>query len=235
MHEKEDATEWCVRVLKRPPIDLQSISDADLEDELEDRLEALLLLYQCGGWKDLAIKLALKYERALKIITPVDRKPRQGGREPGNETLSYLWALNQERKKCKTDAEAAKLVHKKLKGRTHAPSLRRLQNILSEAKSGRYRSYPRWMRRLPFENRIDAAIAKAVEESQPSGAPCQSRAGRREGPENGLGSPYKEGERQGAELQAAGVTSLRGIAAALNARDIPAARAVQVARVLGRV
>jgi hypothetical protein len=167
MHEEDDEIPWCARVLERPPIDIEAMPDADLETELAERLTALLEAYRCEatpeGWRTLAIKLALEHERGLKIITPVDRKPRQGGRETETESWTHLLMLNQERKKCRTNAEAAKAVHKMLGGkRRGAPSIRRLQNILSEAKSGRFR-HPRWMQRWTWEWRIDDAIAKVVD------------------------------------------------------------------------
>jgi hypothetical protein len=169
MHEKGDFDTWLVSILKRPPIDLQSISDSDLEDELEERIGALLSFYGCEataeGWRGLALKLALKHEPMLKIITPADRVPGAGGREP-EETFRYLFMLNNARKKYKSNAETAKGIHRELKktrGKNGTvPSVRRLQNILSEAAAGRV-PHPRWMQRLAFEQRIDAVMTKAIE------------------------------------------------------------------------
>jgi hypothetical protein len=163
----EDRIPDCVRVLERGPIELnESTSDADLVPELEERLRALLEKYVCEptteGWRRLAIELALRYEPGLKIITPVDRRTREAGREPKVEAWGYLLMLNQERKKQPSNVEAARAVHRKLRGKPgRAPSIGRLANILSDAEHGRF-LFPRFLQRVPWERQIDRAVTKAV-------------------------------------------------------------------------
>ena len=163
---------WCVRVLSRPPIKVDnSMSDEALASELAERLKALLEANSCDatpeGWRKLAIALALRHE--LKINTPADRPPRKGGREPDPSGWLHLMMLNQEIRRITAAGikrgvgkKAANIVHQKLGGKArNAPSVARLQNIISKSKRGAFR-FPRFMERMRWEHRIDRALAEAT-------------------------------------------------------------------------
>jgi hypothetical protein len=169
-----DELPWCVRVLSRPPIELDdSMSDEALASELAERLEALLDADSCDatpeGWQKLAIALALRHEPGLKINTPADRPPRKGGREPDASVWGHLLSLNQEIRRLKAAGikrgvvkQAAKIVRQQLGGKArNAPSVARLQNIISESKRGTFR-FPRFLERIPWGRRIDRALAEAT-------------------------------------------------------------------------
>lgn len=102
--EQDDNLPWYIEVLGRPPIKIMSDTKAeDLVTEMAERLEALMTAHNglyptSDGWRQLAIELALEYEPAFQIETPVDRtgKSGAGGRPSGWRNFSDRTAMKQE-------------------------------------------------------------------------------------------------------------------------------------------
>ena len=124
--------------LFREPISITDETTAeDLTEEIEERLSALLSYYNCDaspeGWRDLALRLALEHEPAMKIETPADRKPGKGGREPGFAPLMWRSAMRAEMRKGATGAAAARTVRKRFAKNPKLPGIGRLKNLASSA------------------------------------------------------------------------------------------------------
>ena len=163
--------EW-VEVLGRAPI---AVADGTTEDELAaemaERLSALLksengLEPTAEGWRQLALKLALKYEPAFQIETPEDRTgdSGMGGRPVGMGNFVLRSRMKAQIRTGKTQAEAARAVAKESKGRI---TFKTANNALSRKSQA-----PDSLRRAPFEWKAEramrAAAAKLSQESPPS-------------------------------------------------------------------
>lgn len=102
--DRDDDLPWYIEVLGRPPIKILSdTKPEDLVGEMAERIEALMTahngLYPTSeGWRQLAIELALLYEPAFRMETPVDRtgKSGAGGRPAGWRNFSDRSAMKQE-------------------------------------------------------------------------------------------------------------------------------------------
>lgn len=162
---------WCAEVLSRKAIRMTSATTPEaLAGELQERLEALLVANNCDatpkGWRDLALKLALQYERAFRVIAPVDRDPdAPTGAEPGG----CYWEALETRKLATRDkisiSAAARVIAKKW-GR----NARTIENAVTKLNDGRL-TPPRWLQRMPWRRTIDDAIlaaAKSIESEEAS-------------------------------------------------------------------
>lgn len=102
--DSEDQMPWYIEVLGRGPIRIMSDTKAeDLVSEMAERLEALMTAHNglqpdADGWRQLAIELALQYEPAFQIETPVDRtgKSGAGGRPSGWRNFTDRSLMKQE-------------------------------------------------------------------------------------------------------------------------------------------
>ena len=151
----------CARVLDLPPIDMRDVRDDALTDEYEKRLSALLeangLDATPEGWRLLAIKLAIRYESALKVITSADPLPGSG--RPTNQVRK--WILRSEMsvfsRKVGSVAAAAKLVKKKWAKHKDIPSPKTLQNLAAEDQV-----FPQEWRRVDFLDEAERAAERAA-------------------------------------------------------------------------
>lgn len=159
MHDGEDRVPDYVEVLSRGPIRIMDDTPIDaLADEMAKRLQALLdshngLEPTADGWRQLALELALKYDPAFKVETPVDRESI-GGRPVGLGAFILRSRMKAEMRDGKTQAEAARSIAKKSKGKVAAKTA---QNALS-----RRAEAPDSMRRAPYEWKADNAMRIAA-------------------------------------------------------------------------
>lgn len=137
-----------------------------LADMIGERLDALFALFNCSpdeaGWRWLALNLALGFSidgtRVIDIATPVDRDPKEGGRPV--EFGPIIWVTQAKRMieagakvgVRVSDAEAARAVSEHFKD---APSPKRIQNLLSEAKDQPLSN------RLEWEQLLEKALIMA--------------------------------------------------------------------------
>ena len=114
--------------LERPPIDLKRMSKERVEDELGQRLQALLdyhgLDADADGWRELAINLAIEFHPAFKVKArqrlPVSGRPikslrwywRQQVLSRARKILASRQAKGQKLRGAR--AQAAKEVHQEL-------------------------------------------------------------------------------------------------------------------------
>lgn len=165
--DTEEQMPWYIEVLGRPPMRVTSDMKAeDLVPQMEERIEALMTAHNglyptAEGWRQLAIELALQYEPAFRIETPVDRtgKSGAGGRPAGWRNFSDRSAMKQELRKNPgiSIREAARRLAKRT-GRSEAT----LKDVLSKPPSP-----PDAMRLMPYNNlRVRAAEMAALRVSQ---------------------------------------------------------------------
>jgi hypothetical protein len=116
---EDDGFDPVTEALGRPPIRIDDQTTPEtIEAEMRERLEALLASHNGTeptpeGWRDLALALALRYEPAFQIETPVDRTGRSGiGGRPAEWTNFLVRsAIKAElRKGAKSERAAAKIV-----------------------------------------------------------------------------------------------------------------------------
>jgi hypothetical protein len=154
----ESLPEW-VEVLQRGPIRIMDETSVEgLVDEMAERLEALLRSYNgleptAEGWRQLALELALKYDPAFKIETPVDRESI-GGRPVGMSGFILRSRMKSEMRKGKSQAEAARSIAKQSKGKIAAKTATNSLSRKAEA--------PDFMRRAPYEWKADSAMRAAA-------------------------------------------------------------------------
>ncbi|QPC93527.1 hypothetical protein [Mesorhizobium sp. INR15] len=162
--DPEDYLPAWVEVLGRPPIQIgpQTLPE-DILPEVAERLEALLssrngLKPTIEGWRQLAIELALEYEPAFQIETPVDRNGRSGigGRPSGWSNWSQRSLMKQELRNSPgiSNREAARRVSKRTGHKEGS-----LKNVLSIPASP-----PDAMRVLPYKIIATRATEKAARE-----------------------------------------------------------------------
>ncbi|MET3997250.1 hypothetical protein ABID65_008930 [Bradyrhizobium sp. S3.9.2] len=144
--------------LSRSPIRVDdSTTPESLELELQERLDALLAHHNgleptLEGWRDLALALALRYEPAFQIETPVDRDS-MGGRPAGWAGFTIRSATKAElRRGAKSQRAAAKVVAERF-----GLSLSRVQNIMSDPPSP-----PDVLRRRKYELVVEKACGMAA-------------------------------------------------------------------------
>jgi hypothetical protein len=151
--------EW-IEVLGRGPI---AVDDGTTEEglvaEMTERLAALLASHNgleptAEGWRQLALELALKYEPAFCIETPVDRTGRSGigGRPVGWQTFTLRSLMRAEMRKGLNQKDAARKV-----ARRTGKAVGTLNNIFS-----RKAPAPDSMRRARFEWKAERAAASAA-------------------------------------------------------------------------
>lgn len=151
-----------VRTLKRPPIEVTNRTHPDdLARDLEERIRALLEVYDCsptaGGWRDLALKLALDYEPAFKVMTPVDRIPgAPGGAPPGERFWDYFAMSVMVDEHKISDREAARR-----RAKETGKDERALANTLSAGRAGRLKR-PVWWDRPSWMRKVEQALQAAV-------------------------------------------------------------------------
>jgi hypothetical protein len=71
LDDDPDTPDW-LKPLNRPAIDLRKeTTSAELSHEMEERLKALLQAYEfgSGGWREVALRLLLRYDPAFQIRT----------------------------------------------------------------------------------------------------------------------------------------------------------------------
>lgn len=164
---RDEDMPWYIEVLGRGP--MRILSDTKAEDlvlEMADRLEALMTAHNglhptAEGWRQLAIELALQYEPAFQIETPVDRtgKSGAGGRPSGWRNFSARSAMKQELRNNPgiSNREAARRVAKRTGWNENT-----LKDVLSKPASP-----PDAMRLLPYQIlRSRAAEMAALQVSQ---------------------------------------------------------------------
>jgi hypothetical protein len=138
---------WQFALARAPIRVLDATTPQDITDEMQVRLDAVLRMYECTptpeGWRQLALKLALAHEPALRTETPVDRQKGEAGAEPSSDRFFLLWRLNSAKKRLGSAAAAAREIAKQSLGELSEASLR---NLMSEAAKGKVRP-PRWVRR----------------------------------------------------------------------------------------
>lgn len=140
---------------------LDKTSDEELAAAMAERLAFVFELYQFeptpDGWRELALRLALKHEPALHIETPFDRQPG-GGAEPTIDAFIYRSAMVAATKRLGTAKAASEEVSKKF---PDAPSPAALRNLVTPA--GRRKAQgPRQWRLDPYEMRAFQALSRAA-------------------------------------------------------------------------
>jgi hypothetical protein len=93
-HAMDNPEEELAWILSQPPIDMRDVTGEKLIQEYEKRLSALLESTgnepTAEGWRDLALHLAVRYERALQVITSADPLPGSG--RPSQDVSKWmLW------------------------------------------------------------------------------------------------------------------------------------------------
>jgi len=110
----------CNALTRRPIRIDDKTKPEEIAAELRERLEALLAFHNglaptAEGWRDLALALALQYEPAFQIETPVDRTGRSGsGGKPAMKTFILKSAMSAEIRNGKTAQQAARTVAARL-------------------------------------------------------------------------------------------------------------------------
>ena len=162
----EDEVPWYERVLSRAPIAIEeTVSDGALAIELLERLGALLESYHCDatpeGWRNLALRLAIKHEPGLRIELPIDRDRAINDRERSANVWANAVALRRQIEDgADTQERAAARLQTWLK--THRPASPQgnsLKSMAAEMKHGRS-SVPRWVHHWLWDSMVmNAAIA----------------------------------------------------------------------------
>lgn len=148
-----------VGVLQRGPIRvMDDTSPESLANEMAERLEALLQSHNgleptAEGWRQLALELALKYDPAFELETPVDRKSI-GGRPVGMGGFILRSQMKSEMRKGKNQSEAARVIARQSKGKITAKTAAQALSRNAPA--------PDFMRRAPYEWRADNAMRAAA-------------------------------------------------------------------------
>jgi hypothetical protein len=158
--DEDDRLPVWVEVLGRGPIAVtDETSDDELAVEMAERLAALLESHNgikptAEGWRHLALELALRYEPAFQIETPVDRTGRSGigGRPVGWQTFMLRSMMRAEMRKGVSQKEAARKV-----ARRTGKAVGTVNNVLS-----RRGNAPDTMRRAPFEWKAERAARIAA-------------------------------------------------------------------------
>ena len=139
-------SDWIAETLSRKPLVVRDDTDVErLSVEIAERLEALLAVHNglaptLEGWRELALALALQYEPALQIETPVDRDSL-GGRPAGWTGFAVRSAMKAEmRRGAKSERAAAKAI-----GRRFGIAPKTAQNLMAKP------SAPDELRRLKYE------------------------------------------------------------------------------------
>lgn len=152
--------EWIDEALSRDPIPVSDdTDDCVIALELEERLRALLGANQCEpteiGWRELALKLALRHEPAFRLETPADRTGPSGlgGRPVGWGTFALRSRMKAEMRKGATQKEAAKIV-----SRRTGIAIGTANNVLARKSPA-----PDVLRRARFEWKAERAMKLAAD------------------------------------------------------------------------
>jgi hypothetical protein len=147
-----------VEILERPPLTvLDSTRPPDLVTEMQERLGALLDAHGCEptleGWRQLAVKFALKHEPALRITTPVEPHPGRGAKQKA-ERWGWRSAVRSAARRHGSNQAGAEYVHKNF---ADTPQVGTLKNL-----PGLAIPFPDEWRRYDYQAVAEAAAITAA-------------------------------------------------------------------------